>query len=258
MKKSILLVVLLLIVNSSFAQKKQRIGYIDMEYILKNIPEYIQAQNALNTKVEKWKANLDKEKRAIEILKTDLANEKAILTEDLIEEREEDIKIKQDAFRELESRYFGANGAMYSIRKQLIKPVQDQVYNAVQTIANRGKYDFIFDKSGDLVILYSNKKYDISDLVIKLINIDQKKQDRANKIAERKKLLDKEGLSEEQKKKLAEREALKNKRIADREAKYKKIEQVRQAKLKEREEKRRLLKEKREALRKSREETKKE
>lgn len=257
MKKNILSIALLLIVSVVSAQKSQRIAYIDMEYILQNIPEYLEAQNSLNAKVEKWKKNLDKETRAIEVLKTDLANEKAILTKDLIEEREEDIAIKQDAVRKLESLYFGPNGDMYLLRKQLIQPVQDQVYNAVQNITKRKKYDFVFDKSGELVMLYSNKKHDISNLVIKLINIGQKKEARADIIAERKKLLDKESLSEEKQKKISEREAKKQKRIQEIKDRNKKIEEKRKAKLEERREKRRLLKEKREALKKAKEEAKK-
>ena len=255
MKKSILSFILLIVVSTSInAQKGQRIAYIDMEYILQSVPEYITAQNSLDAKVEKWKSNLDKEARKIEVLKTDLENEKAILTKTLIIEREEDIAIKQESLRRLESLYFGPQGDMYNLRKKLIQPVQDQVYNSIQTIASRKKYDFVFDKSGELIMLYSNKKHDISELVIKLINIDQKKQAKTDKIAERKKLLDTESLSEEQKERIEKKKALKEKAISDKEAKYKEIEEKRQQRLKEREDKRKLLLEKREALKKAREE----
>ncbi len=257
MKKNILSIVLLLISSVIVAQKSQRIAYIDMEYILQNIPQYLEAQNSLDAKVEKWKARLDKEARAIEVLKTDLTNEKTILTKDLIEEREEDILIKQESLRRLESLYFGPNGDMYNLRKRLIQPVQDQVYRSVQTIASRKKYDFVFDKSSELVMLYSNKKHDISDLIVKMINIDQKKQKKKDKIAAKKELLKNEGLSDEQKARNAKKEALKNKKINDRLAKIKQIEEQRQAKLKKRVEKRRLLKEKKEALKKALEEAKK-
>ncbi len=258
MKKINLTFVLLLIaVGVSVAQKNQRIAYIDMDYILQNIPQYIEAQNALDDKVAKWRSNLDKEARQIEVLKTDLANEKAILTLDLIEEREEDIQVKQEALRRLESLYFGPDGDMYILRKKLIQPIQDQVYNAVQTIASRKKYDFVFDKSSELVMLYSNKKHDISPLVLKLIKIDVKKQDKRDKIAERKKLLDSEGKSEATKQREAKKEALKQKKLSDREAKLKAINEKREARLKAREEKRRLLREKKEALRKAKEAKKK-
>jgi Skp family chaperone for outer membrane proteins len=257
MKKSILSIVLLLITTINVAQKNQRIAYIDMEYILVNIPEYLQAQNSLDSKVQKWKAKLDKEARAIEVLKTDLNNEKAILTKDLVDEREEDITIKQESLRRLESLYFGPKGDMYNLRKQLIKPVQDQVYNAVQTIASRKKYDFVFDKSSDLVMLYSNKKHDISDLIVKMINIDQRKQEKKDKIAAKKELLNNSSMSDVQKNKIAQKEAIKNKKKLDRLARIKLIEEKRQAKLKARADKKKLLKEKIEALKKAKEEAEK-
>nr|WP_299032074.1 OmpH family outer membrane protein [uncultured Tenacibaculum sp.] len=257
MKKSILSIVLLLIASITVAQKNQRIAYIDMEYILQNIPEYLDAQNALDAKVEKWKTKLDKEARAIEVLKTDLSNEKAILTKGLIEEREEDITIKQESLRRLESLYFGPNGDMYNLRKQLVKPVQDQVYNAVQTIASRKQYDFVFDKSSELVMLYSNKKHDISDLVVQMINIDQKKQARKDKIEAKKELLKNNNLSDEQKARIAQKEELRKKKEADRLAKIKQIEEKRQQRLKERANKRKLLQEKRAALLKAQQEAKK-
>ncbi|MCT4699221.1 OmpH family outer membrane protein [Tenacibaculum haliotis] len=258
MKKNILSIVLLLITSSVVvAQKSQRIAYIDMEYILQNIPEYLEAQNSLDAKVLKWKTKLDKESRAIEVLKTDLTNEKAILTKDLIDEREEDITIQQEALRRLESLYFGPKGDMYNLRRQLIKPIQDQVFNAVQTIASRKKYDFVFDKSGELVMLYSNKKHDISDLIVKMINIDQKKQAKKDKVAAKKELLKNEGLSDAQKAKTAKQEALRKKKQNDKLAKIKLIEEKRQAKLQERANKRKLLIEKREALKQAQEEAKK-
>ncbi|WNW00783.1 OmpH family outer membrane protein [Tenacibaculum sp. HL-MS23] len=258
MKKSILSIVLLFITTIALGQRSQRIAYIDMEYILQNIPEYLEAQNSLDAKVEKWKTKLDKEARAIEVLKTDLTNEKAILTTDLVVEREEDITIKQESLRRLESLYFGPNGDMYNLRKQLIKPIQDQVYNAVQSIASRKKYDFVFDKSSELVMLYSNKKHDISELIVKIINIDQKKQQRSDKIAEKKALLKNESLTDSQKDKIAQKEALRKKKQNDRLAKIKQIEEKRQAKLKQRADARKLLKEKKDALRKAQEEARKE
>ncbi|MEX6626358.1 OmpH family outer membrane protein [Tenacibaculum pacificus] len=257
MKKIILSIVLLLITSSIVAQKSQRIAYIDMEYILINIPEYLEAQNSLDAKVEKWKTKLDKEARAIEVLKTDLTNEKVILTKDLVLEREEDITIKQEALRRLESLYFGPQGDMYNLRRQLIKPIQDQVYSAVQTIASRKKYDFVFDKSGDLVMLYSNKKHDISELVVKMINIDQKKQEKRDKIAAKKELLKNEGLSDAQKERIAKKETLKKKKQSDRVERAKRIEEKRAAKLKKIADAREELKQKKDAARKLKEDAKK-
>tara|TARA_Y100000034_G_scaffold32291_1_gene39481 strand:+ start:43738 stop:44493 length:756 start_codon:yes stop_codon:yes gene_type:complete len=233
-----------------------------MEYILENVPEYLEAQNTLDSKVARWRKKLDDQARFIEVLKTDLANEKAILTKEIIEEKEEEITLKQEELRRLESLYFGPKGDMFLIRKQLVKPIQDQVYNAIQSIAKRKKYDFVFEKSSDLIMLYSNKKYDISDLVLSSIDRTrlQKKKEETRKQkneARKKKSAPNRELTEKQKeaqKKLQEAEA---KKIADREAKKKAIEDKRKELLKKREEKRRLLREKKEALRKKKEEEKK-
>ena len=206
MKKIFLLIVLLFSVTTFWSQRNQIIAYIDMEYILENVPEYIQAQNTLDSKVAKWRNKIDKQARHIEVLKSDLANEKAILTKDLIEEKEEEITIKQEELRRLESLFFGPKGDLFLVRKQLVKPIQDQVYNAIQSIAKRKKYDFVFEKSSDLVMLYSNKKYDISELVLSTIDrtrlSNQKKEERKKRAT--KKTVSKE-LTDAQKEDLAKK-----------------------------------------------------
>ena len=102
-------------------------------------------------------------------MQTDLSNEKALLTADLIAEKEEDIIIKQLELKKTEEEYFSSNGSLFLLRKQLVTPIQDQVYNALQEIARARKYDFVFDKSSDLIMLYSNKANDISELVLRSI-----------------------------------------------------------------------------------------
>ncbi|WP_158838202.1 OmpH family outer membrane protein [Polaribacter sp. L3A8] len=257
MKKIFLLVVLILSASISWSQRNQLIAYIDMEYILENVPEYLEAQNTLEAKIAKWRKKLDDQERHIEVLKTDLANEKAILTKDLIEEKEEEISLKQVELRRLESLYFGPKGDMFSVRKQLVKPIQDQVYNAIQSISKRKKYDFVFDKSTDLVMLYSNKKYDISDLVLATIDrsrlIDEKDRKRQEKL-----LAPEKGLTDRQKEAISKKEAANAKKIADIEAKKKLIAEKREKLLQQREEKRQLLRDKKEALRKKKEQEKKE
>jgi Skp family chaperone for outer membrane proteins len=271
MKKIFLLVVLLFTATNFWSQRNQIIAYIDMQYILENVPEYLQAQNTLDAKVAKWRKKLDKQARYVEVLKSDLANEKVILTKDLIEEKEEEIALKQVELRRLESLYFGPKGDMFSIRKQLVKPIQDQVFNAIQGIAKRKKYDFVFEKSSDLIMLYSNKKYDISDLVLSTIDrtrLANQKKEKQNK----KTNTPKKELTEEQKEIIAKKRADKElqlekannkkiqavaKKVADKEAKKKAIAEKRAALIKKREEQRKILRDKKEALRKKREEEKK-
>ena len=232
------------------AQKAQRIAYIDMEYILENVPEYLEAQNTLNSKVTKWRSTLDKLSRFIEKSKTDLANEREILTNDLILEKEDEITLKQEELRRLESLYFGPNGDMFLLRKQLVKPIQDQVYNSLEDIVLKRKYDFVFDKSSDLVMLYSNKKYDISDLVLNQIVRERKiklnKEKKAEKRAPKK-------LTDRQQNIIKDREAAIKKKEEERLAKKKKIEEARKKRIADIEEKRRVLKEKKDAIKKKKE-----
>ncbi|MDB0039867.1 OmpH family outer membrane protein [Polaribacter sp.] len=254
MRKLVLLIVLSLMTFGGYAQKSQRIAYIDMEYILENLPEYIQAQNTLNDKIAKWKKNLDTEARHIEVLKTDLANEKAILTNDLIEEKEEDIALKQEELRRLESLYFGPNGDMFLVRKQLVKPIQDQVYYEVQKIVKAKKYDFVFDKSSELILLYSNKKYDISEIVLASIDKTRKVTDRKAKQQE-KKTVPKE-VSDRQKALLAAKKKKRDELLAKKEKKKQLITDRRAELLAKKEAKRKQLKEKQEAAKKKKEEQK--
>ena len=242
-------VVLLLCAIWGNAQRaaQQRIAYIDMEYILDNVPEYLDAQNTLDAKVTKWRGELDKLTRYIEKLKSDLENERAILTQDLIQEKEDEITLKQQELRRLESLYFGPQGDMFLLRKQLVKPVQDQVYNSVQNIASRRNYDFVFDKSSDLVMLYSNKKHDISELVLNSIVRDRKVKEKKEKRTKN------NGLTEKQKKAQEAKEAAKKKKAADRLARQKKIEEARKKRLADIEAKRKLLREKKEAAKKKKE-----
>lgn len=273
MKKIFLFVVLLFSVSTFWSQRNQLIAYIDMEYILENIPEYLKAQNMLDAKVAKWKTNLDQQARHIEVLKTDLANEKAILTKDLIDEKEEEITLKQEELRRLESLYFGSNGDLFLMRKQLVKPIQDQVYNAIQGIASRKNYDFVFEKSSDLVMLYSNKKYDISDLVLSTVDrtrLSEEKKDQRNKKSEKDPIVDKEitvkqqQLIDKKEELITQKEQLITekkedlaKKEADNEAKKKEIEDKKEALTKKREDQRKILREKQEALKKQKEEEKK-
>ena len=251
MKKIFLCLVLLFSVSHTWAQRSQIIAYIDMEYILENVPEYLEAQNTLNAKVVKWQQKLDKQARFIEVLKTDLANEKAILTKDLVEEKEEEISLKHEEQRRLESLYFGPKGDLFTLRKQLVKPIQDQVYNAIQNISARKKYDFVFDKSSELVMLYSNKKYDISELV--LASIDRTRLV-GKKNIKKKEINTPKELNAEQKQVLVKKEIVAAKKLSDREAKKKAIADKRKELLKKRNEKRELLKEKRAALNKKKQE----
>ena len=230
-KKLVLFAVLIWGLNVT-AQKAQRFGYIDMEYILENIPEYIEAQASINAKALTWQKTIGEKQNEIEDLKANLRNEKVLLTQDLIEERQEDIEIKELDLKKLQAAYFGPNGDLYFLRKQLVNPIQDLVFNAVQDIATKRNYDFVFDSSADLIMLYSNKQYDISDLIITSIT-RAKKIDAANSKRsardEKQEITDEPFISEEAQEKIDQRE-LKRAELK------KSLDEKRAAQLKKREE----------------------
>ncbi|WP_373296609.1 OmpH family outer membrane protein [Arenibacter certesii] len=171
-----LLVVLFIALTTAnlTAQRGVRIGYVDMEYILENVDEYREANEQLANRVQRWKQELEKEKSEIEQMKKDLMAEKVLLTAELIAEREEEIQILEKEMLEYQQNRFGPSGDLVLQKRRLIQPIQDQVFNEVQKIGANKKYDFIFDKSADVVMLYSEKRHDISDLVLRGISRTRK------------------------------------------------------------------------------------
>ncbi|WP_417888684.1 OmpH family outer membrane protein [Xanthomarina gelatinilytica] len=175
LKVLFLLIIVSTIGISAHAQRGVRIGYIDTEYILQNVPEYQEASAQLESKVQKWKTEIETQLNEIEQKRKDLSNEKALLTKELIEEREEDIAFEEKEILDYQQKRFGPNGDLMIQKKQLIQPIQDQIFAAVQDMAEKRKYDFVFDKSADVVMLYSAERFDFSDEVIRSISRTSKR-----------------------------------------------------------------------------------
>ncbi|MCL6216822.1 OmpH family outer membrane protein [Zunongwangia pacifica] len=169
MKKLSLIIIAILLPLVTFAQRGLNIGYIDMDYILENIPEYQEASAQLDRRVQEWKNEIDSKRREISEIQTQLENERALLTKELLEEREEDIKYLQDQLTEYQQKRFGPGGDFIIQKKKLIKPIQDQVFTAVQEIAERRKFDFIFDRTSEIGMIYAKSNYDMSDQVLRII-----------------------------------------------------------------------------------------
>ena len=248
MRKQFLFIFLALIVcASSQAQTRTtRIGYIDMEYILENVSDYKEAKAQLELKAQKWKQEIETKKQDINNLRESLKAEKALLTKELITERETEIKFLEDEMTDYQQKQFGADGNLIRHKAALAKPIQDQVFTAVQDIAEAKNYDFIFDKSSDLTMLFSNKRFDISDQVIRVLNRTEKreqltkkqlkeqevKENRENEIDENPAMADRQKVLDERK---AAREKLMEDRRLEQEAKKKEYDDRRKAIAAERE-----------------------
>ncbi len=225
MKKIFLLVITIVAFNISNAQGKSgvKIRYIDMDYILENVPDYKEASSQLEQKAQKWKQDIEVKKNDISKLKEGLKNEKALLTKELIEEREGEIKFLEAELLDYQQKRFGPRGDLAIQKESIIKPVQDQVFNAVQDIAEANQYDFIFDKSSDMTMLFSAKRFDISDQIVRVITRAEKREELSNK--KRKALEEKQEKQDEitdnpalaeRQKLLDEKKALREKVIEDR------------------------------------------
>lgn len=189
MKRTALLFigVFMLVSSNSMAQRGLQIGYVDMEYILENVPEYQEALTQLNAKAQKWKAELELKRSEIDAMKQSLENEKPLLTDELIEEREAEIAFEEEQLLKLQQKYFGPTGDLIVQKRQLVQPVQDQVFTAIQEIGKTRQYDFIFDNSADALMLYSADRHDISDQVLNMIQRSARKrenEERKEEIAE--------------------------------------------------------------------------
>ena len=224
--KKILFITLLCFSFIANAQRGVRIGYIDMEYILENVPEYREASTQLDGKVQRWKKDIEKKNDKVELLKINLSTEKVLLTTELIEEREEDIRVLEDEMLKYQQDRFGPNGDLYIQRRQLVQPIQDQVFNIVQEIAENKKYDFIFDKSADIVMLFSADRHDISDIVLRSINRSAKREEVSSK-RDKKEVERKEGLSLEEDNAVSERELAIEEKKNDREKEMEERKKVR-------------------------------
>ncbi|MDG2371918.1 MAG: OmpH family outer membrane protein [Flavobacteriaceae bacterium] len=178
------LIVFTIIVSNNFlnAQRGVRIGYIDMNVILDNISEYKKSTKILDERIVQWKKEIELKKMQLSQFQNQLNSERVLLTPELIADREIEINDYANEIIALQEKRFGPNGDRIKQRKKLITPIQDQVLVIVQQIAVEKKYDFIFDRSSDIVMLYSAKNYDISDLVLKRIQIKEKIKARNEKI----------------------------------------------------------------------------
>lgn len=163
MKKNIVSIILVL---SALSLSAQKFAFVDTEYILNNIPEYKIAQDQLDELSVKWQKEIEEKFAAIDKMYKAYQAESVLLPEDMKRKKEEAIIAKEREAKELQKQRFGKDGDLYKKRQELVKPIQDKIYNAIEEMATGGNYAIIFDKSGSLSILYSNPRFDKSDEVL--------------------------------------------------------------------------------------------
>ena len=148
---------------SMFAQKY---AYVDTEYIMDNIPEYKDAQLELNDIAMEYKEEIDEKYEELSAAKEKFEAQSVLMPKEIKEKKQQEIQEMEKAVKDLQKKYFGPEGELFKQREDLIKPIQEKIFNAIQEIAEDKNYAFVFDKAGSLSILYVQSRYDISDDVL--------------------------------------------------------------------------------------------
>lgn len=165
MKKFIAIFTVIITMSSfSFAQKY---AFVDTEYILSKIPAYENAKTKLDELSKVWQKEIEGKYSVVEQKYKEFQTESALLSPQMKKQKEDEIIKLEEEANKLREKYFGDEGELFKKRQELIKPIQDEVYNAIKEIATEGSYGFIFDKAGSMALIYTDAKFDVSDDVLK-------------------------------------------------------------------------------------------
>ena len=163
---------ILLILAVSFlatTTQAQKFAYVDTDYILNKIPEFNQAQDKLDALSADWQKEIENKYANVDQMYRSYQQEQVLLTDEMKVKREEAIIKKEKSAKDLQQKYFGPEGELYIKRQELIKPIQDKIYDAIQQLAANNKYAIVFDSSSDLIMLYKNNNLDKSDKILDLL-----------------------------------------------------------------------------------------
>ncbi|MCK9421440.1 MAG: OmpH family outer membrane protein [Bacteroidales bacterium] len=164
MKKIFLTAIVIVItITMVYAQK---FAYVDTQYILDNIPEFTEAQAQLDEISSQWQKEIDAKFAEVDKMYKDYQAQSVLLPEDMKKKKEQEIVDKEKEAKNLQRTRFGKDGDLFKKRQELVKPIQEKIYNAIQEISTNNNYAIIFDKGGSLTMMYANPKYDISDEVL--------------------------------------------------------------------------------------------
>ncbi len=167
MKRFLFIAILILgCCSPAIMAQKFAAAYLDMQYILKNLPQYEIANEQLAMISKRWQKEIDNAQQEVQILVSNYQTEQIFLSADMKKKREDEILEKEQQVLELKRKYFGESGEWYKKRESLLKPIQEEIYNAVQEIANEKKYDIVKDRSADPSLIYMSSRLDISDQVL--------------------------------------------------------------------------------------------
>ena len=156
----------LFLLGGTQTTQAQKIAFVDMQYILKNLPQYETANEQLSMVSKRWQREVDALNEEARVLQSNYQTEQIFLSEEMKQKREAEILAKEKEALEAKRRYFGKDGELFKKREALLKPIQDEIYSVIQDIAQEKHYDFVKDRSADPSLIYMSSKMDISDQVL--------------------------------------------------------------------------------------------
>jgi len=174
MKKIILIAAIFC--TFGFVASAQKYAFVNTDYILDNIPEYADAQVQLDELSAQWQKEIEVKFAEIEKMYKSYQNEAVLLPEDMKKKREDDIIKKEKEAKDLQKKRFGKDGDLFKKRQELVKPIQEKIYNSIEEIATAENYATVFDKASNATLIYTNAKYDISEQVLDKLGYTYKPQ----------------------------------------------------------------------------------
>lgn len=169
---STLLLAALVVATAAPARAQQKIAYIDSEYLLTRIPEYATVQQEIDRLAAGWERELDQMKQEVEAQFREYQARELLYTNEERNRRREEIMTAEDEVERQRVKYFGPDGDLFMQQEQLMRPIQERILAAIEEVATAGGYDYVFDKAGDYLFLYTRPQYDLSDEVLEELGID--------------------------------------------------------------------------------------
>jgi len=151
---------------AAMVMQAQKFAYVDTQYILDNIPEFAEAQSQLDDLSAQWQKEIEAKFAEVDKMYKDYQTQSVLLPDDMKKKKEQEIVEKEKDAKTLQRTRFGKDGDLFKKRQELVKPIQEKVYNAIQELSTSNNYAVVFDKGGSLTMMYANPKYDISDDVL--------------------------------------------------------------------------------------------
>ncbi len=168
MKKYIISLFILALAFTN-VKAQQKIGYIDSDAIMKQLPEAQDAQKQLDAQIKEWQDQLDKMEKDWKTKYDDYQNRKLTMSSQKRAETEKELMNMEEAIKDFRQKKFGVNGELFKLQEEVMKPIQNKIFKAIEKVAKEEEFDYVFDRSGDIIFLYTNSDYDLTNIVLETV-----------------------------------------------------------------------------------------